>query len=231
MSDLGRREHFARANTQLPVHAYFDEALFKREIETLFSGGPGYVGHHLMVPEPGDYHALHMEREGRVLVRSQQGIELLSNVCRHRQAIMLRGRGNTANIVCPLHRWTYDLQGQLLGAPHFAEQPCVRLESTPPRSTRLLSPSPAPPLPDLPDRRSSPSQNSGKSDPAHSVPDSGSTLTLLSPSRATPKPQPTTTSLAWICLTRSSMSTSPRLAAHRAPTPPPTPACSPPSAS
>ena len=131
MSDLGRREHFARANTQLPVHAYFDEAHFKRDIETLFSGGPGYVGHQLMVPEPGDYHALPMEREGRVLVRSPQGIELLSNVCRHRQAIMLRGRGNTANIVCPLHRWTYDLQGQLLGAPHFAEQPCVRLESTP----------------------------------------------------------------------------------------------------
>ena len=37
--------------------------------------------------------------------------ELVSNVCRHRQAVMLRGRGNTgSNIVCPLHRWTYDLQ-------------------------------------------------------------------------------------------------------------------------
>ncbi|MEN9774005.1 MAG: hypothetical protein RL322_1075 [Pseudomonadota bacterium] len=131
MSDLGRREHFARANTQLPVHAYFDEALFKREIETLFSRGPGYVGHQLMVPEPGDYYALPMEREGRVLVHSPGGIELLSNVCRHRQSIMLRGRGHAANIVCPLHRWTYDLQGHLLGAPHFAEQPCVRLESTP----------------------------------------------------------------------------------------------------
>jgi len=131
MSDLGRREHFARANTQLPVHAYFDEALFRREIETLFSRGPGYVGHQLMVPEAGDYYALPMEREGRALVRAPEGIELLSNVCRHRQSIMLRGRGNTSNIVCPLHRWTYDLQGHLLGAPHFAEQPCVRLESNP----------------------------------------------------------------------------------------------------
>ena len=27
-----------------------------------------------------------------------------------------------ANIVCPLHRWTYDLDGQLLGAPHFARR-------------------------------------------------------------------------------------------------------------
>ena len=44
---------------------------------------------------------------------------------------MLRGRGNTgSNIVCPLHRWTYDLQGQLIGAPHFADDPCLNLPTT-----------------------------------------------------------------------------------------------------
>ena len=60
-----------------------------------------------------------------------QGVELLSNICRHRQAIMLNGRGNTPNIVCPIHRWTYDLQGKLLGAPHFADSPCRNLGRTP----------------------------------------------------------------------------------------------------
>ena len=38
---------------------------------------------------------------------------------------MLNGRGNAPNIVCPLHRWTYDLKGELLGAPHFADKPCL----------------------------------------------------------------------------------------------------------
>ena len=47
-----------------------------------------------MVPEVGDYHTLAAEAEGRVLVRNPNGVELLSNVCRHRQAIMLNGRGN-----------------------------------------------------------------------------------------------------------------------------------------
>lgn len=75
----------------------------------------------------GDYHTLAAEAEGRVLVRNPNGVELLSNVCRHRQAIMLNGRGNAQNIVCPLHRWTYDLKGELLGAPHFERQPCVHL--------------------------------------------------------------------------------------------------------
>ena len=62
-----------------------------------------------------------------MLVRNAQGIELLSNVCRHRQAKMFDGRGNANNIVCPLHRWTYDLKGELIGAPHFGETPCLNL--------------------------------------------------------------------------------------------------------
>jgi choline monooxygenase len=131
MSDIGRRAHLQPSAAQLPVSAYFDEALHRREIEILFRQGPGYVGHELMVPEPGDYYALPAEKEGRLLVRDEQGIELLSNVCRHRQAVMLNGRGNTQNIVCPLHRWTYNLKGELLGAPHFDEQPCLNLGRSP----------------------------------------------------------------------------------------------------
>jgi len=128
MSDLGLRAAWTPVKSQLPVSAYFDEALFQREVDWVLRNGPRYVGHELMVPERGDYFALPHECEGRVLVHGPAGIDVLSNVCRHRQAIMLNGRGNTESIVCPLHRWTYDLQGRLLGAPHFAEQPCVQLE-------------------------------------------------------------------------------------------------------
>lgn len=131
MSDLGRRAFLAPSRAQLPVTAYFDQSLFEREKDILFRNGPRYVGHELMVPEVGDYHVPAAENGGRVLTRSAQGVELLSNVCRHRQAVMLEGRGNTGSIVCPLHRWTYDLRGQLLGAPHFDEQPCLNLGRTP----------------------------------------------------------------------------------------------------
>src|SRR6187549_3488749 len=89
-----------------------------------------------MVPEAGDYHVLSWQNDGQALVRETDDsgpgkIRLLSNVCRHRQAVMLKGRGNTPNIVCPLHRWTYDLKGSLIGAPHFPETPCVRLLDSP----------------------------------------------------------------------------------------------------
>ena len=137
MSDLSLR--LQQAASQLPVSSYFDEALFQREMATLFQRGPRYVGHNLSVPNVGDYHALPQELGGRALVRNAQGeVELISNVCRHRQAIMLQGRGSLqqhqkgsagGNIVCPVHRWTYSPSGELLGAPHFAHDPCLNLSN------------------------------------------------------------------------------------------------------
>jgi choline monooxygenase len=131
MSDLAKIANLARSNAQLPVNVYFDDALLKQEIQRLYRAGPRYVGHELLVPEVGDFATLPWENEGRMLVRNQQGIELMSNVCRHRQAKMFSGRGTAANIVCPLHRWTYDLKGDLIGAPHFGETPCLNLSKTP----------------------------------------------------------------------------------------------------
>jgi choline monooxygenase len=136
MSDLSLQ--LQQAASQLPVSSYFDNALYQREVQTLFQRGPRYVGHQLAVPHVGDYLALAQEGSGRALVRSAGGVELISNICRHRQAVMLQGRGNLSqpqkgsaagNIVCPLHRWTYAPDGKLLGAPHFSSDPCLNLNN------------------------------------------------------------------------------------------------------
>ncbi|MBL8329429.1 MAG: aromatic ring-hydroxylating dioxygenase subunit alpha [Rubrivivax sp.] len=133
MSDLSvSLQALERSCSQLPVTSYFDARLFQQEQERIFQSMPAYLGHAAAVPEVGDYLALAREREGRALIRSREGVQLVSNVCRHRQAVMLRGKGNTGgNVVCPLHRWTYDLKGSLLGAPHFAEDPCLSLRNYP----------------------------------------------------------------------------------------------------
>lgn len=137
MSDLSLP--LQQAASQLPVPFYFDEALLAREKNRLFDAGPRYVGHALAVPRPGDYFTLPQEKGGRALVRNAHGgLELISNVCCHRQAIMLKGRGNLreqgqahagGNIVCPIHRWTYSPGGQLLGAPHFPQDPGLSLNN------------------------------------------------------------------------------------------------------
>src|SRR3954471_11534721 len=121
MADVATLRQIKPVKCHLPVSWYFDPKIFELEKKHLFDAGANYVGHELMVPKVGDYHTLAHTDHSKVLVRNEVGVELLSNVCRHRQAIMLEGRGNAQNIVCPLHRWTYDLKGELLGAPAFAE--------------------------------------------------------------------------------------------------------------
>ena len=148
MSDLSLS--LQQAHSQLPVSSYFDPALHAREMQSIFQQGPRYVGHSLAVPNVGDYYALPQENGGRALVRNAGGVELVSNICRHRQAVMLKGRGSLThsdkgtttggNIVCPLHRWTYSgahagqggtQSGTLIGAPHFAHDPCLNLNNYP----------------------------------------------------------------------------------------------------
>src|SRR5690606_4628621 len=107
-------------------------ALLAKERELIFKQSALYVGHESMIPEPGDWRTLNHENAGRALLRGAQGPSLISNVCRHRQAIMLGGRAGNVNdpahsagnlratggkIVCPVHRWTYETDGTLIGAP------------------------------------------------------------------------------------------------------------------
>ncbi|MFL9814802.1 aromatic ring-hydroxylating dioxygenase subunit alpha [Stutzerimonas sp. VN223-3] len=131
---------------QLPIRGYCDPAIYEREQALIFRRSARYIGHEKMVPEPGDWYALPHEDHARILVRNEHGVELISNVCRHRQALMLGDfsagtpetairRGNlraTGNrILCPLHAWTYDSQGLIVGAPKFPERPCRNLPRYP----------------------------------------------------------------------------------------------------
>ncbi len=130
MSDLSSAGRLRQASSQFPVSWYCDPRVLDAE-QRLFARAPGYVGHELMVPDVGDFQTLPARNSAQMLIRNARGIELLSNVCRHRQALLCDGRGNVQNLVCPLHRWTYDLEGELLGAPHFADKPCLNLGRTP----------------------------------------------------------------------------------------------------
>ncbi|MGV8712995.1 MAG: aromatic ring-hydroxylating oxygenase subunit alpha [Nitrosomonas sp.] len=131
MSNLAEISQLTGMSVQLPVDWYLDPKILEIEKRILFEKGPGYIGHKMMVPNIGDYYVPEGLNNAKVLVHHEQGIELLSNVCRHRQALLLKGRDNIKNIVCPIHRWTYSLEGKLLGAPHFEHNPCLNLNKTP----------------------------------------------------------------------------------------------------
>lgn len=131
MSEIAKLVQFNPVSAQPALRWYFDPQVLEVEQRVLFDAGPRYVGHELMVPNAGDYHVLGWMDNARMLVRNENGVELLSNICRHRQATLLEGRGNAQHIVCPIHRWTYQNSGELIGAPHFPANPCLHLNKSP----------------------------------------------------------------------------------------------------
>ena len=130
MTDLASQKTLQRAAPHLPLSWYFDPEVAALEQRLLFDRGPGYVGHAQMAPNPGEYRVLDWRANGAwTLVNNDGRHDLVSNVCRHRQAIMLNGKGSLpgGTITCPLHRWSYDGTGKHIGAPDFADMPCLDL--------------------------------------------------------------------------------------------------------
>lgn len=123
---IARRAEAATA-VGLPLSWYFDPEILEIERRELFDAGPTYAGHHCLVPRDGDYAVRGGQQAGRVLVRNQGEPQLMSNVCRHRQAQLLTGCGHAKHIVCPIHNWAYDLDGCQVAAPHFGDNPRLDL--------------------------------------------------------------------------------------------------------
>src|ERR1700704_1680152 len=122
-------EEYVDTNVSLPISWYFDPAVLESERRELFATGPRFIGHSAMAPAEGEYVALQGQNQGWLLVRHEGRLQLVSNVCRHRQALMLNGCGRTKHIVCPVHSWAYDLDGRQIAAPHFPENPGLDLPS------------------------------------------------------------------------------------------------------
>ena len=115
MTDLASQKRLTRSAPNLPLSWYFDPQVAQLEQKLLFARGPGYVAHERMAPNPGDYRVLDWRSNGAwTLVNNDGRHDLVSNVCRHRQAIMLKGAGHLpgGTITCPLHRWSYDGEGK-----------------------------------------------------------------------------------------------------------------------
>ena len=123
MSQAIAKKSSTEAAVGLPISWYFDPHVLEIERRELFAAGPTYAGHVSLARNDGDYVALGGQQTGKLLVRQNGIMQLVSNICRHRQAHMLCGAGHVKRIVCPVHNWAYDLNGMQVAAPHFENNP------------------------------------------------------------------------------------------------------------
>ena len=106
----------------MPTSVYTSEAFLEQEIKDVFSKDWFCVGRADALANPGDYTTLELAGQPIMVIRGKDGeLRAQSNVCLHRMSTLLHGTGNTKSIVCPYHAWTYNLDGNLRGAPAMTQ--------------------------------------------------------------------------------------------------------------
>ena len=109
-----------------PSH-YTSKALYQVEVEQLFKKEWICVGHGKELPNAGDFFSINLVGEPLIIIRGEDmNIRALSSVCRHRMMLVVRPgeSGNTTELRCPYHRWTYALDGTLDKALYMEHTRC-----------------------------------------------------------------------------------------------------------
>lgn len=116
-------EHAAAA-PMLPHECYTSPEFFEFERRIVFPRTWICVGREEQIPRPGDYLAPKIGLEPLLVVRRADGsIGAMSAVCQHRGQVIANEAGSTGRAFrCPLHYWTFDLDGLFMGAPHLAKR-------------------------------------------------------------------------------------------------------------
>lgn len=96
---------------------YTDARVLKAEENAVFLSSWLCLGRAEEIPDTGDFFTRDVIGEPLIVVRSADGIRVLSNVCRHRGSRLVEGDGNAPRFSCPYHAWAYGLDGGLIRAP------------------------------------------------------------------------------------------------------------------
>jgi glycine betaine catabolism A len=107
-----------RAGHTLPQGLYTDTQMFDFDMAAIYGQSWLMVGMDCELPKTGSYMSMMIGIWPVIITRARDGvIRAFHNSCRHRGSMLCPpGNGSAPKLVCPYHRWTYDLDGSLFAA-------------------------------------------------------------------------------------------------------------------
>jgi phenylpropionate dioxygenase-like ring-hydroxylating dioxygenase large terminal subunit len=111
------------AAPMLPPQCYTSPEFFELERKAVFAANWVCVGRADQLAAPGDAFTVSVAGEKLIIARSEAGgIRAMGAVCQHRGHVLSCGGDQPKGLIrCPLHFWTYDLEGRLVGAPRMGD--------------------------------------------------------------------------------------------------------------
>ena len=98
---------------------FWDEGIYRLELERIFARCWLFVAHESQVAEPGDFITTYMGEDGVIVARGADGkINVFLNSCTHRgNKICHAEAGNKKRFTCNYHGWCFGTDGALVGLP------------------------------------------------------------------------------------------------------------------
>lgn len=119
LAEIASLDADSACERMLPAGCYTEPDFFAFEQKEVFSRTWICVGRIEQLAEPGNCMTVEVAGEPVLITHSAAGkIRALSAICRHRGEIIPCPEKGGA-LRCPLHFWTYDMEGKLSGAPRM----------------------------------------------------------------------------------------------------------------
>ncbi len=102
----------------LPQALYNSQDAFEFDMRAIYGECWLMIGLDCELPKSGSYMSMMVGKWPVIIARDKSGdIRAFHNSCRHRGSMICAlGSGTAPKLVCPYHRWTYDLDGSLFAA-------------------------------------------------------------------------------------------------------------------
>ena len=107
----------------LPRELYREAQSYRDDLEKIWHRDWIFAGHTVELPKAGNFMTLQVGDYPVVIVRTDKGdIRAFHNHCRHRGSrLCTASQGRSPKLVCPYHKWTFSLEGDLIYAPTMPE--------------------------------------------------------------------------------------------------------------
>ena len=102
----------------LPQGLYNDPEVFSFDMAAIYGQSWLLAGFECELRSAGSYLSMMIGQWPVLIVRGRDDVlRAFHNSCRHRGSLLCaEGSGTSPRLICPYHRWTYDLTGKLLAA-------------------------------------------------------------------------------------------------------------------
>jgi glycine betaine catabolism A len=107
-----------KARHALPRELYIEPEVFRQDLEQIWHKDWIFAGHTFEIEKPGQYLTMQIGDYPVLIIRDKSGqVRAFHNACRHRGSkVCEHAQGKVAKLVCPYHKWTFELDGSLLFA-------------------------------------------------------------------------------------------------------------------